>query len=138
MGLKYLYNKEYCYLLHLAFLRLLHYKIIYQGGIDIIVWGCMNLCIQYMTHIIRTVAIYFIPFFYKMIYNNYSKPYYFISNWYGHIAQYDVITWMGLKYLYNKEYCYLFHLNILQSLYYKMMQQTSIDIMVIGNVNPCL
>ena len=45
---------------------------------------------------------------------------------------------MGLTYLYNNEYCYLFHLDILQSLYYKMMQQTSIDIMVICNVNPCI
>ena len=59
MYLKYLYNKEYWYLLHLAILQLLHYKIIYQGGTDIMVWGCMNLCIQYITHRIRTVTIYF-------------------------------------------------------------------------------
>ena len=44
-----------------------------------------------------------------------SKPYYFISNWYGHIALDDVFTLISLKYLYNKECCYLFHLTILYS-----------------------
>ena len=44
----------------------------------------------------------------------------------------------GVKYLFNKEYCYLFHLDTLSSWYNKMMQQTSIDIMAIGNMNPSL